>query len=238
MRARTDLAIEKEEYLKDISKKSDFPYTIHQGVKLSRIKTDYGSFSTFTAKHPTFFAEDIDLIVKEILSFLPQNFCEILVVGLGNRDITPDSIGPRCAEKIVATRHIKSTLKKISVLSPGVLGQTGIQTAEMIKSVAEKIMPDALLIIDALATSNQNRLCRTLQITDMGISPASGVGGCRPEISKSSMGIPVIAIGVPTVTDCKESDLFSMPKDIDILCETLSEILSTAINTALHKDTN
>lgn len=235
---RTDLAIEKEEYKKAFSSKNN-AFLLDLGkIKISRAKADLGNFTTLIAEHPSAFSDTVDLISNELITLLPENFCEILVVGLGNRDITPDSIGPRCAERIVATRHIEGANKKIAVLSPGVLGQTGIQTAEIIKAVCDKITPDALLVIDALATADKNRLCRTLQITDIGISPASGVGGCRPEISKKTMGVPVIAVGVPTVTDCREDNLFSVPKDIDILAEAISEILSAAINTALHNHKN
>ncbi len=132
-----------------------------------------------------------------------------LVVGLGNWNVTPDALGPKVISKIMVTRHLKQLMpdsidegiRPVCALSPGVLGLTGIETSEIIKSVVEKVKPNLIICVDALASRRLERVNRTIQIGDSGISPGSGVGNKRMEISKRTLGIPVIAIGVPTVVD-------------------------------------
>lgn len=131
----------------------------------------------------------------------------ILVVGLGNWRITADSLGPKVAEKIMVTRHIKElmpdsldeAIRPVSCISPGVLGVTGIETGEVIKSVVEKIKPDLVICIDALGSRKLERVNRTIQISDSGISPGAGVGNHRMKLNEESLGVKVIGIGVPTV---------------------------------------
>lgn len=232
--ARTDLIVENNKADALNSYVFESESMIKNGVKITRLKTSTGSYSTLEVKSPEAFSSSTDLISKEITSLLPKSFKEILVIGLGNRDITPDSLGPLSCERIIATRHIKESTSRVSVLSPGVLGQTGLEVSEIISGIAEKIKPDALLIIDALAARDKERICKTIQITDSGIQPSSGVGGKRQEISQRSLGIPTIAIGVPTVT-CDATEYFvSMPQNIDILAQMLSETLAISINEALH----
>lgn len=135
----------------------------------------------------------------------------ILMVGLGNRAVTPDALGPRVADNLNITRHIvkeygkyamgKEEVVLVSALVPGVMAQTGMETAEVIRGVVEETKPDLILVVDALAARNTKRLNRTIQIADTGISPGSGVGNHRNAITEESIGIPVIAIGVPTVVD-------------------------------------
>lgn len=133
---------------------------------------------------------------------------EILIVGLGNRNITADSLGPKVADKIVVTRHVKNTnleidnrLGSVSAVSPGVMGITGIETSEIVNSLKDCINPNIIFVIDALASRSLSRVNATIQISDTGIVPGSGVGNHRMELSKEVLGIPVIAIGVPTVVD-------------------------------------
>lgn len=131
----------------------------------------------------------------------------VLVVGLGNWRITADSLGPKVAEKIMVTRHIKElmpdsldeAIRPVSCISPGVLGVTGIETGEVIKSVVEKIKPDLVICIDALGSRKLERVNRTIQISDSGISPGAGVGNHRMKLNEESLGVKVIGIGVPTV---------------------------------------
>ena len=135
----------------------------------------------------------------------------VLMVGLGNRAVTPDALGPRVADNLNITRHIVREYGKyamgeeevtlVSALVPGVMAQTGMETAEIIRGVVEETKPDVILAVDALAARNSKRLNRTIQIADTGISPGSGVGNHRNAITEESMGVPVIAIGVPTVVD-------------------------------------
>ncbi len=134
---------------------------------------------------------------------------EILVVGLGNIYVTPDSLGPKVINDIEVTRHIINYLpqyveegtRMVSAISPGVLGTTGIETVEILKGIVDNINPKLLIVIDALASRSIERISSTVQISDTGIVPGAGVGNTRREISKNSLGIPVIAIGIPTVVE-------------------------------------
>ncbi len=132
-----------------------------------------------------------------------------LVVGLGNWNVTPDALGPKVVDKILVTRHYFEAYKKIedetmanvSAISPGVMGLTGIETGEIIKGIVEKIKPDLVIAVDALASRKMERVSSTIQISDTGINPGSGVGNKRKGLNEEYLGIPVIAIGVPTVVD-------------------------------------
>jgi len=130
-----------------------------------------------------------------------------LVVGLGNRNATPDALGPRVVEKLLVTRHLKGLvptdvaggLRSVAAIAPGVLGVTGIETAEVIFGVVERIKPDVVICVDSLAAGSVERLGTTIQLADTGINPGSGIGNQRRALSKESLGVPVIALGVPTV---------------------------------------
>lgn len=133
----------------------------------------------------------------------------ILVVGLGNRDITPDALGPQVVSKLMVTRHlleyipeqIDEGIRPVCAISPGVLGTTGMETGEIVRGVTDKIKPEAVVVIDALAARSMDRISTTIQICDTGISPGAGVGNKRKALDKSTLGVPVIAVGVPTVID-------------------------------------
>lgn len=133
---------------------------------------------------------------------------EGLIIGLGNNKSTADALGPKTIENILVTRHlfllnvnVKKGMRKVSAMIPGVMGNTGIETTDIIVSVIDKIKPKFIIVIDSLCASSVERLNKTIQISDAGIHPGSGVGNHRKEISKDTLGIPVIAIGVPTVVD-------------------------------------
>jgi len=134
---------------------------------------------------------------------------ECLVIGLGNEKSTPDSLGPKVINNILVTRHlfefakdsIKDGMRCVSAISPGVMGNTGIESADIILGIVEDIKPKFIIVVDALASNSIDRINRTIQITDTGIHPGSGIGNNRKEISKKTIGIPVIALGVPTVVD-------------------------------------
>lgn len=153
--------------------------------------------------------EITEILASQLKPFikLPE-YTNILVVGLGNWRTTPDSLGPKVCKSTIVTRHLfnyapqtlKEGMRSVSALAPGVLGITGIETAEIIKGVVEKIRPELIITIDALAARNVARIGTTIQIADTGISPGSGVGNQRTGINKETMGVPVIAIGIPTVT--------------------------------------
>lgn len=205
--------------------------------------------------------ELLENVIVEGLSCFDFPNEDILVAGLGNRNITPDTLGPATADSILATRHISKELKEqtglcnlknVSVILPGVLGQTGIETLEIIKGVIASANIKGLIVIDAFAASDIKRLATTIQLCDTGISPGSGVGNNRKEISKNTLGIPVIAIGVPTCVDASvlaaavnpqtsESQKVNMivtPREIDMLIDRSANVLSRAINFYLQPDTD
>ena len=135
----------------------------------------------------------------------------ILIVGLGNIYVTPDALGPKVAKGIEVTRHVikyypqfvKEGTRSISAISPGVLGVTGIETLEIVKGIVDNVKPKLVIAIDSLCSKNIDRISSTIQISDTGIVPGAGVGNTRAELSKNTLGIPVIAIGVPTVVDLR-----------------------------------
>lgn len=148
---------------------------------------------------------------KEKIEEKEQKEYSVLVVGLGNRDVTPDALGPYVVDQLNITRHIiqeygKYAVEKeaghaVSAVVPGVMAQTGMETAEIIRGIVKETRPDLIMVIDALAARSTKRLNRTIQISDAGIHPGAGVGNNRSSITKETMGIPVVAIGVPTVVD-------------------------------------
>lgn len=196
--------------------------------------------------------ETVELLAELLSSLLPGNGT-VLTVGLGNKSITPDALGPVSCSMILATRHISGelaestglgSLRPSAVFAPGVLGQTGVETAEMIKGVVRLISPCAVIVIDALAARRLSRLGRTVQISDSGIVPGSGVGNSRAEISRRTLGVPVISIGVPTVADAcsvvgDDSDdesrkMIVTPREIDIVISRAARLVALSVNKALQ----
>jgi spore protease len=190
----------------------------------------------------------------------------VLVVGLGNDAITPDAIGPKTAKNTMVTRHLVEKMpdefgkmRRVSVLVSGVLGTTGIESADFIKAVVDKLKPNQVIVVDALASRKLSRVCRTVQLADTGIVPGSGVGNSRAAISKETLGVPVTAIGVPTVVDAGTlaadlaeqagakdinpedmsqfgGSMIVTPKEIDNNVSDISKLVGYGINLALHKD--
>lgn len=208
--------------------------------------------------------EDADALTHALADALrpliPGEGC-VLVVGLGNDRMTPDALGPRAARKILATRHLPPDfasktglegLRSVAALSPGVLAQTGVESSELVAAVARDISPAAVIVIDAMAARAYQRLGRTIQIADSGISPGAGVDNARKELSKATLGVPVISMGIPTVVDggTLACELFGMqddsalpagarrltvtPRDIDAIIERGAKHLSMAVNAALQ----
>lgn len=168
-------------------------------------------------------AEELRNIIKEHISDTE----DILIVGLGNLYVTPDALGPKVVPEIEITRHILEYMPKampedtrpVSAISPGVLGTTGIETMEILKGIVENVKPKMLIVIDALATRSIERISSSIQIADTGIVPGAGVNNTRKEISQKTLGIPVIALGIPTVVD-----LASITNDcIDLFIENLQQ---------------
>ena len=212
-------------------------------------------------------------VAGQIRELLPDEKEElsVLVVGLGNRDVTADALGPNVADQLHITRHVvrefgkaaynRNKMHMISAIVPGVMAKTGMETCEIIRGVVEQTKPDVIIAIDALAARSTKRLNRTIQITDTGVQPGSGVGNHRHALTQESLGIPVIGIGIPTVVDAGTivgdaveqveremlfcSDMHSLKmaelqnmyvttKDIDDVVNRLSYTISEAINIALE----
>ncbi len=188
-------------------------------------------------------------------SLLPVGDAPILIAGLGNAEITADSVGPRVLSGLVVTHHIKTLdsklyeelgLADVAAVSPNVLGQTGIEASVLIKAATDILRPRAVIAVDALAARSISRLGTTVQASNAGISPGSGVCNARAEISEGTLGVPVIAVGVPTVVDaltlvkefggedCSCKNLFVTPKDSDLMVRVTAKLISSAINSALH----
>lgn len=197
--------------------------------------------------------------LKELLvPLLPGGDGAVLVAGLGNEAITPDAIGPRTVGALVVTHHMKRLNAQmyaslgfcdVAAVVPGVLGQTGIESARLIKAAVDCVKPRCVIAIDALAARGLERLGTTVQISNAGIAPGSGVGGGREELSLKTLGVPVIGIGVPTVVDARTVAIeltgaeptglepyFVTPKDTDTVIRVQSRLLSLALNLALHPD--
>lgn len=147
--------------------------------------------------------------LKKLVENKIQSKEDVLIVGLGNEEVTPDALGPNVIKDIEVTRHIINYLpqyidenaRPVSAIAPGVLGTTGIETLEVIKGVVDNIKPKLLIVIDALASRSMERISSTIQLSDTGIVPGAGVGNTRKELTESTLGIPVIAIGIPTVVE-------------------------------------
>lgn len=171
------------------------------------ITIDFPEFTPYDGES----MDDLSLIVGKVMKRLVDISEEklVLVVGLGNWNVTPDSLGPKVVERTMITRHLKQVMpdaiddsvRPVCAIAPGVLGITGIETGEVIKALVEKIKPDLVICVDALGSRRLERVNRTIQIGDTGISPGAGVGNHRMQINEESLGIPVIALGVPTVVD-------------------------------------
>jgi len=275
MNIRTDLALERRELVTEECRGVECEEYSKGNVKITRIKVlnEQGEqavgkpIGTYITVEGELLSNELpsddnrrNAVAEEINKLLPKEGT-ILVAGLGNSDITPDALGPKTASGILATRHISKelaetlglgNLRSVSAISPGVLGKTGIETAEIINGIVSKVNPSAVIIIDALASRRLSRLGTTIQICDSGISPGSGVGNSRSEISQKTVGVPVIAIGVPTVVDASTlaedimqikgentppADSVGMmvtPREIDTVIDRAAGVLSMAINCALH----
>lgn len=181
------------------------------------------------------------IICKALFELLPEGVKNIIVAGIGNHSITADSIGPASAENIIATRGVESIKKQVSVIRPEVEAKTGIKTAEYIKTIAQKIKPDAVILIDSLASKSLDRLFKTIQITNTGISPGSGLGQRNERISEQELLIPVISIGVPTVVDVNtltfeltgkeiKKEMVVTPTNADYFVYEVSKIIARGVN--------
>ena len=307
---RTDLAVDARELYKQINKREADGIISEEeeidNIKVTTVKImnedgaakigkPIGTYITIDIPEFTHYDGEIMDDVSEVLNNSMQKLIgtntskTALVVGLGNWKVTPDALGPKVVEKLMITRHLKAVMpdsidesvRPVCALAPGVLGITGIETGEIIKAVADKIKPDMVICIDALASRSIRRVNRTIQIANTGISPGAGIGNKRMEINEENLGIPVIAIGVPTVVDAATivndamdlvldemvsqsteggefynmlrsidknekshliksllnphvGDLMVTPKEVDVVIDSVSKIISNGLNMALQ----
>lgn len=257
MNFRTDLAMENTAPSKQTTTRED-------GCTVTRIRDGGATYVTMEVRA---LSDNIDSgntllgrIARELAALLPAKGT-VLAAGLGNRSVTPDALGPLAAERVLATRYIKGELARVTgledlravaVVSPGVLGTTGIEASEVIKAVVQQIRPAAVIAVDALAARSPARLGCTVQISSVGISPGAGVGNARPRIDESTLGVPVVSMGIPTVVDAATlaSDLLGKeapeqvtprgasmmvtPREIDLIISRGARLLGMAINRALN----
>jgi len=284
MNFRTDLAVERREIIEEAEPEGIKSETFEtNGAKITRIEVinekgekalgkPIGKYITVEVPPFTRSAQlddgQLDAIAKELTSLLPKTG-PVLVVGLGNTEITPDALGPKSIELVLATRHISSELAKsaglgdlrpVACFVPGVLGRTGVETGETILGVVKTVNPSAVITIDALAARRLSRLGRTVQMADTGVTPGSGVGNARTEICQKNLGVPVIAVGVPTVVDAatlaydlvsksnqqvneeemrgrlepEGSQMMITPREIDLVIERAARLIAMSINRALQ----
>ena len=212
-----------------------------------------GSYITLSSRalaerRPEAFGDGAETLAGLIRGLLPEPGGLTLAAGLGNAAMTPDAVGPLALEYVLATRHLKTAmpeavagLSPVCCIRPGVLGSTGIESAELIKSACERVRPAQVIAVDALAAASLDRLCTTVQLSDAGIVPGSGVGNDRASISRETLGVPVLALGVPTVVDasafCEDEaakGMFVTPRDIDASVRSLAKLIGYAVNLALH----
>ena len=202
----------------------------------------------------------LNLLAEDLAELLPKEGA-VLAAGLGNRAVTPDALGPAAADRILATRHIRGELARVTglgglrpvaVVSPGVLGCTGLEAFEVLSALVGEMKPAAVVAVDALAARNPSRLGCTVQLCSGGISPGSGVGNSRPRIDESTLGVPVIGLGIPTVVDASTfvrglsgagnpepaqpcaAPMMVTPREIDLIIRRGAHLLAMALNRALN----
>lgn len=282
---RTDLAVEARELWQESAQKT----TKLRGVKASKRKLEgYGlttveildrrgeealgkptgtyhtlDLTTFWLRKPDFFERAVRAVGSQLRSLLPETG-PVLVVGLGNRAMTPDALGPLAADSVLVTRHLIAAMPRhfsgfrpVAVFRAGVLGTTGVESAEAVRGLIGELQPAAVIAVDALASRRAGRVCTAVQLSDTGIIPGSGVGNHRSALDRETLGVPVCSIGVPTVVDAatlasdlleeagmgdfdpdrlqhSPANLMVTPRDIDAQVRDLAKVIGYGINCALQ----
>ena len=281
MQFRTDLAIEVADEAQHLTDEDVGKDTFREGdtcVTRLHIRTDrasralgkpQGAYITVEVPPLTDNEETLGkaagLVANELTALLPAEG-SVLVVGLGNRAITPDALGPESADMVLASRHIGGEfarsvglddLRPTAVLTPGVLGQTGTESGEIVRGVCTVVHPVAVVVVDALAARSVARLGCTVQLCDTGIAPGSGVGNNRQPLNAETLGVPVIGMGVPTVVDAatiarefsdrgeeapdltpRGAQMMVTPREVDVMIHRAARLVAMAINGALQPDYN
>ena len=257
---RTDLALEARESfgednveIRGVSIEED--YDKERDIRVTRVLEAPG----LSEEDEDYHREVSEVLARYIQELMGEGEQSVLVVGLGNRDVTPDALGPQVVNNLMINRHIireygvrafgKEEMNQVSAIVPGVMAQTGMETFEIVKGIVEETHPDWVIAIDALAARSSKRLNRTIQLCDAGIHPGSGVGNHRNGLTRENLGVPILAIGVPTVVDAATiiydatgdrsriapnlNGMFVTPKNVDEMIKRLSYTISEAINIAL-----
>ncbi len=225
----------------------------HRAAELQRPVGKYITMELgpYLHRQRDFFARGAGCIARELTALLPEGAGPTLVVGLGNRSLTADAVGPLALPHILVTRHMLAAMPEefagfssVAALATGVLGETGLESSEIIAAAAEKLRPRCIIVLDALAAATREKLCAVLQLTDTGLTPGSGVGNHRKEVSRRTLGVPVLALGLPTViraeqlvgeeTPAEGEPLFVTPRDIDQRVRELSRMMAYGIDLALQ----
>ena len=278
---RTDLALEAADDLAARAKKFSLPEgiqrleSLQEGYPVTDIRVTgdgaralgkpAGRYITVDLtpcfqRQQAFFHRAVWCIAYQLRALLPHvgRRSQVLVVGLGNRAITPDALGPKVHDHTLVTRHLVEGcpeqfggFRPVAALSAGVLGTTGMESGELVQAVCRRLKPACVVAVDALASRSLKRLCRTVQLSDTGIAPGSGVGNHRAALDRASLGAPVLAVGVPTVVDGatlaadllgtaelpplgEGRDLLVTPKDIDSQVSDMAKVIGYGIGLALH----
>lgn len=225
----------------------------HRAAELQRPVGKYITMELgpYLHRQRDFFARGAGCIARELAALLPEGEGPTLVVGLGNRSLTADAVGPLALPHILVTRHMLAAMPEefagfssVAALATGVLGETGLESSELIAAATEKLRPRCVIVLDALAAATREKLCAVLQLTDTGLTPGSGVGNHRKEVSRRTLGVPVLALGLPTViraeqlvgeeTPAEGEPLFVTPRDIDQRVRELSRMMAYGIDLALQ----
>ena len=288
LQRRTDLALEAREIWQSGAKKAThlpgvtseqtnregYPVTtvrITDGEGAQALGKPMGTYITvelpgLKRREEDAFPRAVRAVATELRSLLPEGDGSVLVVGLGNRAITPDNIGPAAVGHTLVTRHLVAQIpehfghfRPVAALAAGVLAGTGMESSELVQAVVEQTSPSCVIAIDALASRSLSRVCSTVQLADSGISPGSGVGNHRAALDRKTLGVPVIALGVPTVVDvatlCADvlaeagrgdlepetlrgaaAGMMVTPRDIDQSVADLSKVIGYAVSLALQRD--
>ncbi len=286
MRVRTDLALEaKELWEQSAGKTTRLPGVAARsktagGVEVTTVEVldgrgekalgkPAGTYVTlelrdFARKHRDSLPRAAEVLARQLRPLLGLNRGDpVLVAGLGNEAVTPDAVGPKVVRRLLVTRHLVEEVpsffggyRPVSAVTPGVLGTTGLESAQVVAAVAQRVKPRCVVVVDALAARELRRVCTTVQLTDTGITPGSGVQNAREALSRAQLGIPVVAVGVPTVADvetllrdsgaqlsrrraealCGGQRMMVTPQDIDAQVERIAKLVAWGLNLALQEN--
>ena len=253
---RTDLALEAHALLKKAKKYEELPGVRTETKQRGDIRTTVvqvldaegeramgkakGTYVTMELpdRRGRVRAQAAEQLAGHLAKLLPDRG-SMLVVGLGNRAVTPDALGSKTVEGLLVTGHLAeqfACFRAVTALCPGVKGQTGMESLDVVRGVLDRVRPSCLIAVDALAAADAAHIGRVVQLSDAGIQPGSGVGNRRAQLSRASLGLPVLAMGVPTVTDLDESGSGRIVTvaDVDAVVSDMACVLSRALNRALQ----